>query len=877
MTKRNLASILIPLCVSTPVSEPACPPACPVFASSTSDEKPKRNRTCWTVDSGATVHCVGDRSLLTSEYSNHTPVNIKVADNRVITAHAVGTSLIRMRDSNGKYHEVTLHNVVYHPQLSNLMSVRRLWRDNRIAARFGDRNILKCKNSGAKFNFQHATNYTTHTAHTVKLNDDVLHSRFGHVSSRRLNKLRQQSINFPRTHGPINHDPSSCDACLSGGARRKPFAKREGNPYTYFGERLSSDLCGPFPQSIGGYKYILNIIDASTNELSIYLLRSKSSAEVQSAFQQFLRDNTTYLNHGKPIRWHTDNGGEFTSDDLHEFCDEFAVRRSFSIPYAPPQNAHAERMWGILLKTMRTILAESNVHESFWTYAADHACQLHNVMPSTRLAGEMSPYQAKYGMPPDVSKFRVWGCTCYYFLPEHERKSKLSPRAVPAVHLGIDPQRSGYIVYVPSMHRITSAYHLTFQERKFLEFTPEGIINKPRKIKPLRDIERTYREPRDNEPQDNETDNHKTDDHKTVNGLPRCPATKCTKPKHPPSEPHSFEERPTRDGGHSHRRLRNKDQTDEEENNDQTVELLMRLDDVCEQLLAVRTEDLLTNITTPNTYEEAIKSRYKERWCESMNKEINDLLKHDTWTVINREDVPEKRKITKSKWVYKIKLNRDNSIERFKSRFVVCGYSQVKGVDYTHSFSATMRATSFRILLALAAGEKLKLEHFDVTNAFTQSEIDSEIYVEPPKGYPEYKNKILKLRKSLYGTKQASRMWQLKLRSKLLEMGFTNSSHDPCLFSRRDDDGTIMLIGVYVDDIVLAHNSPGKLKQFVDDFTGPKGFRAKHVGPLTWFLGVEVDQAPDHSITINQRQYLTKMIERFIPTQNLYDHTLIAL
>ena len=73
-------------------------------------------------------------------------------------------------------------------------------------------------------------------------------------------------------------------------------------------------------------------------------------------------------------------------------------------------------------------------------------------------------------------------------------------------------------------------------------------------------------------------------------------------------------------------------------------------------------------------------------------------------------------------------------------------------------------------------------------------------------------------------------------------MGFTNSSHDPCF-----------------DNIVLAHKSPGKLKQFVDDFTGftgPKGFRAKHVGPLTWFLGVEVDQAPDHSITINQRQYL---------------------
>ena len=215
------------------------------------------------------------------------------------------------------------------------------------------------------------------------------------------------------------------------------------------------------------------------------------------------------------------------------------------------------------------------------------------------------------------------------------------------------------------------------------------------------------------------------------------------------------------------------------------------------------------------------------------------------------------------------RVNRDGSIERFKSRFVVCGYSQVKGVDYTHSFSATMRSTSFRILLALASGLKLKLEHFDVTNAFTQSEIDSEIYVDPPPGIPGYEGKVLKLKKSLYGTKQASRMWQLKLRSKLVEMGFTNSSHDPCLFSKVDDDGKTMLVGVYVDDIILAHDAsnPRNLNWFIDEFTGPRGFRSKHVGPLSWFLGVEVDQANDYSITINQNQYVQKLVERFVPTR----------
>ena len=58
--------------------------------------------------------------------------------------------------------------------------------------------------------------------------------------------------------------------------------------------------------------------------------------------------------------------------------------------------------------------------------------------------------------------------------------------------------------------------------------------------------------------------------------------------------------------------------------------------------------------------------------------------------LVSIDDIPAGKKVTKSKWVYTIKYNRDGTIERFKSRFVVCGYSQVKGVDFTECFSATM-------------------------------------------------------------------------------------------------------------------------------------------------------------------------------------------
>ena len=151
-----------------------------------------------------------------------------------------------------------------------------------------------------------------------------------------------------------------------------------------------------------------------------------------------------------------------------------------------------------------------------------------------------------------------------------------------------------------------------------------------------------------------------------------------------------------------------------------------------------------------------------------------------------------------------------------------------------------------------------------------RSDIDSEIYVEPPRGFEKFdesgKSYVLKLKRALYGTKQASRMWQLKLRSHLIEhMGFTNSSHDPCLFSRRWDDGTVILVGVYVDDIIVAHN--GKLQWFIDKFTGPKGFRGKHVGPLSWFLGMSVEQGSDHKVEVHQEQYISKLMEKFAPAR----------
>ena len=118
-------------------------------------------------------------------------------------------------------------------------------------------------------------------------------------------------------------------------------------------------------------------------------------------------------------------------------------------------------------------------------------------MPSSKLPNEISPHEALHGEPPDVSKFRVWGCVSYYLVPDHELKSKLSPRAWAGVHLGFDSERKGYLIYIPHNNKIVTGYHVTFQEQKFMNFHENGISNLPKIPKPIKNKKSLYKEPRD--------------------------------------------------------------------------------------------------------------------------------------------------------------------------------------------------------------------------------------------------------------------------------------------------------------------------------------------------------------------------------------------
>jgi hypothetical protein len=96
---------------------------------------------------------------------------------------------------------------------------------------------------------------------------------------------------------------------------------------------------------------------------------------------------------------------------------------------------------------------------------------------------------------------------------------------------------------------------------------------------------------------------------------------------------------------------------------------------------------------------------------------------------------PKEKTVVSSKWIYKMKHSADGSVEKYKARFVACGFSQKEGIDYDETFAHVARYTSIRAILAIAAIMKWKVHHMDIKTAFLNSVIGEEVYVEQPQGF----------------------------------------------------------------------------------------------------------------------------------------------
>jgi hypothetical protein len=214
--------------------------------------------------------------------------------------------------------------------------------------------------------------------------------------------------------------------------------------------------------------------------------------------------------------------------------------------------------------------------------------------------------------------------------------------------------------------------------------------------------------------------------------------------------------------------------------------------------------------------------------------------------------------VVPSKWLYKIKHVADGSIEKYKARFVACGFYQKEGIKYEEMFSPVARCTSIITIIALAAKMKWKLHQMDVKITFLNGVIE-EVYIEQPQGFEveDKKTHVSILKKYLYGLKQAPRDWYGVIDIFLTSLGFTKSKADSNLYFKvMNDDHVILLL--YLDDLFLTREE----KLIIDckkNLTAE--FEMKDLGLMHYFLGLEVWQIPK-KIFLNQRKYAIEILKR---------------
>jgi hypothetical protein len=171
------------------------------------------------------------------------------------------------------------------------------------------------------------------------------------------------------------------------------------------------------------------------------------------------------------------------------------------------------------------------------------------------------------------------------------------------------------------------------------------------------------------------------------------------------------------------------------------------------------------------------------------------------------ENLPLGRNAIGSKWVFKVKAKPGGSVDSFKARLVAQGFSQRAGVDYSETFSPVVKLSTLRTVLAIAAKRNMHMHFADIETAFLYADFQEDIYMRQPKGAEDGTPRVMRLLKSIYGLKQASREWYKLLHRILSSLGLKRATSDTILYTMNHQVHSICIIVVYVDGLLIVSNS----------------------------------------------------------------------
>ncbi|CAI7843825.1 unnamed protein product, partial [Closterium sp. NIES-54] len=560
------------------------------------------------------------------------------------------------------------------------------------------------------------------------------------------------------------------------------------------------------------------------------------------------------------------------------------IRHSLTMPYSPAMNGIAERENRTITETARRLLIEAGLPDYFWPDAVRSACVAKNRALNHVGADKWVPYVEWIGRKPKVDMLRVFGCMCMALVPKHLRHNKLSAKAIWAVHLGMAQNSKGWLLWDPFTKKFLVRRDCKFMENlmykdwkaeneakigmRFGEVKSSGLEHVELPLELSSGSTTTRQSSLVNGGEEAKDAEEEEEEVQQVNE--RSP----TLPSRTMSAPRIRVTPQQRQGLHV--------PADEEEGRDKRgIQAPNRLtydalgkpakSALAGAALMVRDDEesdyeecaytFFSPVEMPGepaTLKEALESSDAEEWKKSMESELKSIEENGTWELV---ELQEGRKAITSKWLFKIKFDADNKIERYKSRLVAKGYQQKEKVDYKELFALVVKLTTLIPLLARAAIKGWVVKQMDVTTAFLNGVLEEEIFMAQTEGFDAGSGRVLKLKKALYGLKQAPRYWYLKLRAVLEEIGFTLSTADHSLFMLGEGEQRSFMV-VYVDDILIFSPSSDIVMEVMLKLQD--NFKCKALGDVSFYLGLHIEQDVEkRCMRVHQRKYLEALAANF--------------
>lgn len=737
-----------------------------------------------------------------------------------------------------------------------------------------------------------------------------LHHRFHHISFNRLQLMAKAGI-FPRRLAtcavPV------CSACLYGKKTKRPWRPKQAKTDADFsrpatpGTTVSVDqMISPTPGLVAQmtgqltnerYTCATVFVDHATRFGYVHLQKSTSAEETIKGKQAFERCASEY---GIKIKhYHADNG-IFKAKAWVNQCATQGQRLTFAGVNAHHQNGVAEKRIRDLQDLARSSLIHANkrwpqaITANLWPYAFRMANKILNETALLRDPAGRSALQLFADTSVDIQPkhYQPFGCPISVLdedLQAGKKINKWKERSRVGVYLGPSPVHGKNVALVlslktglvsPQFHvSFDTSFHIAQQEKWTSDWQSKtGLVpNQKEKDTQVAMEENSSKRKESlqhqNQPQTSgkrrrTAEGNKTAPRQRTSGRQR--ETEERDLSQPPNQVPQPEPVVTTRSGRTVSKTKRYIEAMLAEMKYQTRNSSVEGEIFCYETLYPDHETFEDPLmaykatSDPDTMymHQALKQHDRAEFVKAMQKEVEDQLQNGNFEIVRVDEVPTEATILPAVWQMRRKRDiKTRKVKKYKARLNIDGSRMVKGVHYdpNKQYAPVASWNSIRTLLTMTALHGWHTQQLDYVLAFPQAPVDREIFMRVPKGFEAVAEdgveRVLKLKRNVYGQVQAGRVWNDYLKDKLInELNFTQSKYDECVFFR----GSIMYV-LYTDDSILAGPDQQEIATAIKDIKAA-GLDITEEGDLQDFLGINIEKREDGTINLTQPHLIDQIL-----------------